>query len=73
MEVSRIRALRGPNLWSKNTAIEAIVSCADAECSIDNLPDFEARLRARLPRTGLLRPGATRAPSPSPTCCRSSR
>ncbi|WP_448684741.1 cyanophycin synthetase [Achromobacter xylosoxidans] len=56
MEVSRIRALRGPNLWSKNTAIEAIVSCADAECSIDNLPDFEARLRARLPQTGLLRP-----------------
>jgi cyanophycin synthetase len=52
MEVSRIRALRGPNLWSKNTAIEAIVSCADAECSIDNLPDFEARL----PQTGLLRP-----------------
>lgn len=56
MEVSRIRALRGPNLWSKNTAIEAIVSCADAECSIDSLPDFEARLRARLPQTGLLRP-----------------
>lgn len=56
MEVSRIRALRGPNLWSKNTAIEAIVSCADTECSIDNLPDFEARLRARLPQTGLLRP-----------------
>lgn len=56
MEVSRIRALRGPNLWSKNTAIEAIVSCADAECSIDNLPDFEARLRARLPQAGLLRP-----------------
>ena len=56
MEVSRIRALRGPNLWSKNTAIEAIVSCADAECSIDNLPEFEARLRARLPQTGVLRP-----------------
>jgi len=56
MEVSRIRALRGPNLWSKNTAIEAIVSCADAECSIENLPDFEPRLRARLPQTGVLRP-----------------
>ncbi|SSW71451.1 cyanophycin synthetase [Achromobacter agilis] len=56
MEVSRIRALRGPNLWSKNTAIEAIVSCADAECSIDNLPEFEARLRARMPQLGLLRP-----------------
>ncbi len=73
MEVSRIRALRGPNLWSKNTAIEAIVSCADAECSIDNLPEFEARLRARLPQTGVLRPKATRARCPSPTCCRSSR
>ncbi|KNE26704.1 cyanophycin synthetase [Achromobacter spanius] len=56
MEVSRIRALRGPNLWSKNTAIEAIVSCADAECSIDDLPEFEARLRARLPQIGLMRP-----------------
>jgi cyanophycin synthetase len=26
MEVSRIRALRGPNLWSRHTAIEAIVT-----------------------------------------------
>jgi cyanophycin synthetase len=29
MEVSRIRALRGPNLWSRHTAIEAIVSCEE--------------------------------------------
>ena len=49
MEVSRIRALRGPNLWSRHTAIEAIVQCTPAECSIDNLPDFETRLRARFP------------------------
>ena len=27
MEVSRIRALRGPNLWSRHTAIEAVVTC----------------------------------------------
>ena len=27
MEVSRIRALRGPNLWSRRTAVEAIVAC----------------------------------------------
>jgi len=26
MEVSRIRALRGPNLWSRHTAIEAIIT-----------------------------------------------
>jgi cyanophycin synthetase len=56
MEVSRIRALRGPNLWSRNTAIEAIVACGDLECSIDQLPDLEPRLRARFPQLGLLRP-----------------
>jgi len=56
MEVSRIRALRGPNLWSRHTAIEAIVSCSEAECSIGNMPDFEARLRARFPEIGALRP-----------------
>ncbi|MBO9352727.1 cyanophycin synthetase [Bordetella petrii] len=57
MEVSRIRALRGPNLWSRNTAIEAIVTCDDTECAIDeHLPEFEARLRARFPQIGRLRP-----------------
>ncbi|OZI61623.1 cyanophycin synthetase [Bordetella genomosp. 11] len=56
MEVSRIRALRGPNLWSRNTAIEAIVACDDVECSIDLLPELEPRLRARFPQLGLLRP-----------------
>jgi cyanophycin synthetase len=55
MEVSRIRALRGPNLWSRNTAIEAVVACEGDECSIDRLPDFEARLRSRFPAIGLLR------------------
>jgi cyanophycin synthetase len=25
MEVSRIRALRGPNLWTRHTAVEALV------------------------------------------------
>jgi len=57
MEVSRIRALRGPNLWSRNTAIEAIVTCSDVECAIDeSLPDLEGRLRARFPQIGRLRP-----------------
>jgi cyanophycin synthetase len=32
MEVSRLRALRGPNLWSHHTTIEAIVSCTPEEC-----------------------------------------
>lgn len=56
MEVSRIRALRGPNLWSRNTAIEALVLCEGAERSLAELPDFETRLRARFPQLGMFRP-----------------
>jgi cyanophycin synthetase len=56
MDVSRIRVLRGPNLWSKHTAIEAIVSCTDSECSVGDMPAFEARLRARFPKIGYLQP-----------------
>lgn len=56
MQVSRIRALRGPNLWSRHTAIEAIVCCTDDECNIDNLPGFETRLRERFPELAMLRP-----------------
>ena len=56
MEVSRIRALRGPNLWSRHTSIEAIVSCADGECDLDGLPGYEARLRNLFPEMGFLKP-----------------
>ncbi|MBA4111449.1 MAG: cyanophycin synthetase [Leptothrix sp. (in: Bacteria)] len=54
MDVSRIRALRGPNLWSRHTAVEAIVACTEAERSIVNLPGFEARVRALFPAIGAL-------------------
>ncbi len=54
MEVTRIRALRGPNLWSRHTAIEAIISCTEAECTIGNMPGFEDRLRERFPEIALL-------------------
>ncbi len=56
MKVSRIRALRGPNLWSRHTALEAIVECCVDERNIDALPGFEARLRARFPAIGMLHP-----------------
>ena len=56
MDVSRIRALRGPNLWSRHTAIQAIVTCAGAESAIADLPGFEGRLRARFPELGDLIP-----------------
>ncbi|HRP97923.1 MAG TPA: cyanophycin synthetase [Rhodocyclaceae bacterium] len=56
MRVTRLRALRGPNLWSRNTAIEAIVACEGTECAIDALPGFEERLRERFPEIGTLQP-----------------
>lgn len=49
MEVTRIRALRGPNLWSHHTAIQSVVSCTEQECAIANISGFETRLRARFP------------------------
>ncbi len=55
MEVSRIRALRGPNLWSRHTALEAIVACTAAERSIDSLPGLEPRVRSLFPGIGELR------------------
>ena len=56
MDVSRIRALRGPNLWSRHTAIEAIVSCSEGERDINSIPGFETRLRERFPEIALLQP-----------------
>lgn len=58
MEVSRIRALRGPNMWSRHTAIEAVVSCSDTERNIAEIPGFEGRLRALFPGIGALRPAS---------------
>jgi cyanophycin synthetase len=51
MEVTRVRALRGPNLWSKHTSIEALVQC-DVSRDLDLRPSkkgFEQRLRHLFP------------------------
>ncbi|MDP1606961.1 MAG: cyanophycin synthetase [Rhodocyclaceae bacterium] len=56
MEISRIRALRGPNLWSRHTAIQALVLCRDTENALSRMPGFEARIRARFPHIGAMRP-----------------
>jgi cyanophycin synthetase len=58
MDVSRLRALRGPNLWSRHTAVEVVVICTPAECNINELSGFEARLRALFPGMGPLRPAS---------------
>ena len=54
MELTRIRALRGPNLWSRTTAIETVVRCDDNERALASLPGFEARLREQFPHPGAL-------------------
>lgn len=56
MQVSRIRALRGPNLWSHHTAIQAVVTCTNEECSINTLAGFETRVRARFPEIASFQP-----------------
>ena len=56
MEVSRIRALRGPNLWSHHTAIQSIVTCTGQENAIDTIDGFEVRLRERFPQLSALQP-----------------
>jgi len=51
IEVTRTRALRGPNLWSKHTSVEALVQC-DTQHNIDlriSVPDFSKRLRHIFP------------------------
>ena len=56
MEVSRVRALRGPNLWTRHTAVEAMVRCEGCENDLSQCPEFENRLRNLFPALGPLRP-----------------
>jgi len=56
MEVSRIRALRGPNLWTRHTAVEALVRCKDDELDLSSRPEFETHLRQLFPGLGQLSP-----------------
>ena len=62
MDIDRIRALRGPNLWGRRTSIEAIVHCTASEREIERRPGFEERLRARFPQVGALRPIGSHEP-----------
>jgi cyanophycin synthetase len=62
MEVTRIRALRGPNLWSRRTVIEAVVACAPVERDLGRDLGFEQRLRARFPAISALQADAPSAP-----------
>jgi cyanophycin synthetase len=56
MKVLQIRALRGPNLWSKHTSIEATVVFSESKRAIDRIPGFRTRLYERFPEIALLQP-----------------
>ena len=62
MEVSRIRALRGPNLWTRHTAIEALVRCEGKELDLSAHADFETHLRHLFPGLGQLSPTDRKVP-----------
>ncbi|HEY0878057.1 MAG TPA: cyanophycin synthetase [Zeimonas sp.] len=49
MHVERIRALRGPNRWTRARAIEALVRCDERERDIAAIAGFVDRLRDRFP------------------------
>ena len=64
MEVTRTRALRGPNLWTRHTAVEAMVRCApglENDLSAEQQA-FEKRLRHLFPGLGRLQPGESSGP-----------
>jgi len=49
MEISRIRALRGPNLWCRQTAIEAVVHCTSQDQEPAQLNALRLGLARSLP------------------------
>jgi cyanophycin synthetase len=65
LAIDRIRALRGPNLWTRQTALEILVRCCDSgaarRASLSQA--FESRIRALFPAIGehwashLVKPG----------------
>jgi cyanophycin synthetase len=55
MNVVRLRALRGPNLWSRHTALEAIVQCDLAECTPEAMRAHVGSLRRLFPAVDPLR------------------
>lgn len=54
MELIKTRALRGPNLWSRHTALEIECRCTPQECALDQASGFEERLRSLCPGIAVL-------------------
>lgn len=66
MKIIRLRALRGPNLWSRHTAIEATISCPQHEHTLADFPGIAARVRTRFPTIDALQAAHSVASIPLP-------
>src|SRR5579872_6012415 len=62
MEFRNIRALRGPNIWAKCTALEVAVDLGEMKFPVREIPGFEARLHKWLPSLGQPVPRAVEKP-----------
>src|SRR5947209_6778884 len=49
MEFRNIRALRGPNVWARCTALEVAVDLGEMKFPVREIPGFQMRLRDWLP------------------------
>jgi cyanophycin synthetase len=49
MDIRRLRALRGPNVWTRSTALEAVIDLREMKFPVREIPGFEARLKGWLP------------------------
>lgn len=65
MHVERIRALRGPNRWTRARAIEALVRCDEHEREVGAIPGFVERLRTLFPDLVQLPNGASDSRTPA--------
>ena len=54
MKLIQTRALRGPNLWSRHTALEIEVGCTPDECALEGVSGFMETLRGICPGVGSL-------------------
>ena len=54
MELIKTRALRGPNLWSRHTALEIEVHCSPQERALDKVVGFTEKLLSLCPGIGNL-------------------
>ncbi|TAJ22906.1 MAG: cyanophycin synthetase, partial [Rugosibacter sp.] len=66
MKIIHLRALRGPNLWGRHTAIEATISCPQNEHTLADFPGIAARVQARFPAIGALQAAHNVAAIPLP-------